>query len=391
MTTRGGIAFGLFALLLLAGLATGISEIFAAAFMAGFLLAFALASSIAGVFVLRIRQSVGSTAMVRGNDTEAAAAFSGFPILPVVVYVTMDSPDGMSRRYASFLWGNRRPELRQPLSCPHRGLWPAGISRLRCGDLFGFFRLPFPRARRPEAQPPLVIYPELYVIPGQPPVPPPSLEYSEKNPVTADQGDSFSDTRLYRSGDPLKRIHWKLSIRTRELHTRQYEMSVDQTVLILLDNSRWEKDGEQEETALGYADMASECAAALVYYYLGSGHAVRLLWEDGGIDVLSREDFEEAYTLLASLEFRAERPLADWMPEALGDLGRICALYGITREPQPEILDCLIGVPSPRRPAVLICSASEELAADGEAVAEGLRVLPVSAPRDILERLGGWQ
>ena len=389
MTTRGGAALGIFALALLAGLATGISEIFVAAFMAGFLLAFALASSIAGVFVLRVRQSVGATAVVRGNDTEASVAFSGFLLLPAVVYVTMDSRDGVSRQYASFLWGSRSPALRQPLSCPHRGLWPAGIAKLRCGDLFGFFRLPFPRSRRPEAQPPLVIYPELYVIPGQPPVPPPSLEYSEKNPVTADQGDSFSDTRLYRSGDPLKRIHWKLSVRTRELHTRQYEMSVDQTVLILLDNSRCAD--EQREVGLGYADMASECAAALVYYYLGSGHAVRLLCADGGIDVLSREDFEEAYTLLASMEFQAERPLADWMPEALDDLGRLCALYIITREPAADILDGLAGVPSPRRPAMLICSASEELAVDGEAVAEGLRVLPVSAPRDILERLGGWQ
>ena len=52
----------------------------------------------------------------------------------------------------------------------------------------------------------------------------------------ADAGDSFSAPRSYQPGDPLKRIHWKLSVKTRELYTRQYEIAVERHVLLILDN-----------------------------------------------------------------------------------------------------------------------------------------------------------
>ena len=35
---------------------------------------------------------------------------------------------------------------------------------------------------------------------------------------------SPEDTRAYRLGDPFKRIHWKLSIRARELIVRRFEI-----------------------------------------------------------------------------------------------------------------------------------------------------------------------
>ncbi|HIW73231.1 MAG TPA: DUF58 domain-containing protein [Firmicutes bacterium] len=389
MTRRSIAALVLFALLLLAGLATGISEIFVAVFMTGFLLTFALVSSIAGVFVLRVRQSVSPAALVRGGESTGLARLGGAFFLPAVVCCTWDSPDGDRRPFAALLWGWREAAITCPLPCPHRGVWRAEVSRLSCGDIFGLFSFPIPASRRPAPPSPLVVYPELYAIPGRPPLPFPSMEYSEKNAVTADQGDSFADTRPYRSGDPLKRIHWKLSVRTGELHTRQYEMSRDQAVLILLDDSA--VPGEETEAALGYADMAAECAAALAYYYLLHGQAVRLLCSAGETYAAGLDDFEALYTRLAGMEFGTEGSFTDWIPEVLADLHLVCACHLITRRPDKAVLDCLVGVPARTRPASLICSVTDGAPLQGEALEQGLKILPVSAPRDILERLGGGQ
>ena len=389
MTRRSIAALVIFALLLLAGFATGISEIFVAAFMAGFLLTFALVSAIAGVFSLRMGQELSPYALVRGGEVQAKALVGGLFVLPAVVKWKWEAPDGGRHAYAALRWGKKTAAVCCRFSCPHRGVWTAGVEGLACGDLFGLFSLPVPAARRPMAPPALIVYPELYAIPGRPPLPVPSLEYSEKNTVTADQGDSFSDTRLYRSGDPLKRIHWKLSIRTGELHTRQYEMSMDQEVLILLDDSA--EEGEAPGAALGYADMATECAAALAYYYASHGQAVRLLCTGGGSGARNLDEFEALYTHLASMEFGTEEAFADWLSGVLTDLHTVSACHVITRRPDPAILDSLVGVPAPRRPAFLICSAAAAIPPEGEALEEGLRILPVSAPRDILERLGGGQ
>ncbi len=389
MTGRGIAAVLLFALLLLAGFATGISEIFVAAFMAGFLLAFALASALAGAFALRVKQSVSSAALVRGGIAEGRAVLEGLFVLPAAVRCVWASPAGGRLVYAALRWGKRPSTVSCPLLCPHRGAWEAGIVRLTCGDVFGLFCLPVPASRHPAPLAPLLVYPELYAIPGQPPLPPASMEYSEKNTRTADQGDSFSDTRLYRSGDPLKRIHWKLSIRTGELHTRQYEMSLDQRALILLDDSVC--GGEDPEAALGYADMAAECAAALAYYYLSHRQGVLLLSAGERVDAAGPDDFDELYTALAGMAFDAQQPAAVWLPQALADLRAVCACYVITRRPSDDVLDCLKGVPAPRRPAVLVCPSAADIPKEGEALEQGLRILPVSAPRDILARLGGVQ
>ena len=82
----------------------------------------------------------------------------------------------------------------------------------------------------------MTVYPLLHELAGEPSAWSESTEYNESRMVTADYGESFAGTRPYRDGDSLKRIHWKQTIRTRELHTRQYEQASDTEVTILLDD-----------------------------------------------------------------------------------------------------------------------------------------------------------
>ena len=49
--------------------------------------------------------------------------------------------------------------------------------------------------------------------------------------------NSPSDVRTYAPGDPMKKIHWKLSLRKRELLVRRFEEPALPDALVLMDQS----------------------------------------------------------------------------------------------------------------------------------------------------------
>ena len=92
--TRRGISFLVsFALLLLAGLATGYREIFLAVFSFGLLLLTALLSSLLGAVLLRCRQTLASTAVVREEAAALQLDFSGVAVLPVLAAISARLPE----------------------------------------------------------------------------------------------------------------------------------------------------------------------------------------------------------------------------------------------------------------------------------------------------------
>ncbi|MDO8530823.1 MAG: DUF58 domain-containing protein [Dehalococcoidia bacterium] len=108
---------------------------------------------------------------------------------------------------------------RYRFSCPRRGYFAFGPTRVRSGDLFGFFQkdMTFPDADH------LLVYPKI--------VPLDNLGIPSKDPF----GDLrvrrhlFQDpvrvvtTRDYAAGDPQRYIHWKASARTGRLQSKVFE------------------------------------------------------------------------------------------------------------------------------------------------------------------------
>ena len=87
--------------------------------------------------------------------------------------------------------------------------------RGRVYDALGLFRLPL---RLPNLSP-MVILP-----PARPPVPMPQMDQFLHQQMKAKVGGGYSeqhDHRAYRPGDPVKDIHWKLSLKTEELVVRE--------------------------------------------------------------------------------------------------------------------------------------------------------------------------
>ena len=124
-----------------------------------------------------------------------------------------------------------RVTRRFPVLCDQRGCFSFGPTRLRSGDLFGFFR----RTMMIETTNTLMVYPRLVPL--------------EELGIASHQ--FFGDIRLrqhlfqdpvltagvreYAPGDSLKRIHWKSTARVGRLQTKQFEPTTTVDISIFLD------------------------------------------------------------------------------------------------------------------------------------------------------------
>lgn len=397
MTARGGVLSVFFALLLLAGLATGIREIYYVVLVLGILLAAGLLAALCGAFSLRAAQFLPGRMTVRGEGAGLQVRLTGLVLLPVTVQVRMMVPGpplpGTKERPLEewgtlTLWPCRLDRaLSITVPCQHRGAWPTGIRRVLVYDVMGLFALPLRRKAVFSTEEPLIVYPRLYELEAEIPPLPVGTDYSEKRPIVADHGDSFAGTRLYRDGDSLKRIHWIQTIRTREIHTRQYEISTEQYGLLILDT-----EVPPYMNRLAYGDMAGETAAALALHYLEGGCPVRLLCLNsagaGGVaedwSAAGPEDFFPLYELLATAPFTAHPQPLDASCLLEGNWGQVRTVHLITSRPSPHLFEVLHTFTRRHCQAVCIVPMTAEAGSWISLAGElNVRVVAISRPEEI--------
>ena len=124
-----------------------------------------------------------------------------------------------------------RVTRRFPMRCEQRGCFVFGPTRIRSGDLFGFFRKEMMISKLDY----LFVYPRLVPL-DKLGIPSKQLfgdirikQHLFQDPVLT------AGVRDYRSGDSLKRIHWKSSARLGKLQTRIYEPTTTIDISLFLD------------------------------------------------------------------------------------------------------------------------------------------------------------
>ena len=147
---------------------------------------------------------------------------------------------------------------------PRCGKLALTLSELRVFDLFGLVG-----AKKPvELSAPSLVLPDIWPV---------ELSVSERQSPDMDSdeysmyhpGDDPSETfalREYLSGDRIKNIHWKLSEKTDHLMVRQLGLPVNNSILLVLDNSADTAPSAAEREALGEAVVsvsAALCEAGL--------------------------------------------------------------------------------------------------------------------------------
>ncbi len=260
------------AMLLVAAFSTGSAVFLAAAAV----LVLVVLSSLAGVCwaarTLEVSGSMSGRTVQRGEDvllTVTVRHRGIIPIAPVLLelYATPEIPETAVRLKDA---PGRTQKLTLPFHATHVGVSSPGVKSCTVEDLFGLFSITkAPNAACSE----LLVLPlpfqveDLSFAPGDS-----GLETMAR---ATEDVTSPSDIRAYMPGDALKKIHWKLSARKRELVVRRFEEPVLPDALVLMDCSPPPSWGHPEAEA-DVRDALLETAASVVAGQMANDHAVRL-------------------------------------------------------------------------------------------------------------------
>ena len=252
---------------------------------------------------LSVANRLAERTVRRGEDVllEITVRHQGIlPIAPLIVHLAA-TPDAPEAEMTLRDMPGKRQRLQLPFHAAHIGVSRPGIRAVTVSDLFGMVSV----TKTPEVE-----SGELIVVPTP-------FEVDELTFAPGDSGletmaratedvNNPADVRGYQPGDAMKKIHWKLSLRKRELMVRRFEEPVLPDALVLMDCSEPPKIGHEEAEA-DMRDALLETAASVMAQTLRTEHEARLplqgehpieLYKGMGLPIilenLARADFSEA-------------------------------------------------------------------------------------------------
>ncbi|MSQ30747.1 MAG: DUF58 domain-containing protein [Dehalococcoidia bacterium] len=168
----------------------------------------------------------------------------------------------------------RQDHLEWPitLQAVRRGYYRVGPTRLRSGDIFGFFEREEETGRPVDG---IVVYPLTYPLPdlGLDSARP-FGEYRGGNRIYEDPSRVIG-VREYQSGDAMKRIDWYATARIGRLQSRLYEPSREQSVIVALNIPTFELSWQGSDPVLLERGVA--VAASIARWAADGGLALGLV------------------------------------------------------------------------------------------------------------------
>lgn len=258
--------------LLLAAFSTGSPIFLTAAVLIVLLVAFSFLGVWQAARTLEVHSDLSGRSVQRGESVMLTVTVKHRGIIPIApmlleLYATQDTPETAVQLKDA---PGRTQKLTLPFHAAHVGVSSPGVKSCTVEDLFGLFAI----TKQPKAaQSELLVLPlpfqveQLTFAPGDS-----GLETMAR--ATEDVTNP-SDIRAYMPGDALKKIHWKLSARKRELVVRRFEEPVLPDALVLMDCSPPPSWGHPEAEA-DVRDSLLETAASVMNSQMATDHAVRL-------------------------------------------------------------------------------------------------------------------
>jgi uncharacterized protein (DUF58 family) len=206
-----------------------------------------------------------------GQSTDVVVTLSNSGALPILWVLVEDLlPDFSIRQKPSrlsvkgkriqvvSLGGRKTRTIKYTVTYLMRGYYPIGPTLLETGDVFGLHR----RHR--------VIGKPVYVMVYPKVLPLPKYDFASERPIGEIrlQNRLFEDptrtagVREYQVGDPLQRVHWKVTARTGVLHCRVYEPTSLAGATILVD---FHEDGYHKRGEPYRSDLVVTTAASIAY------------------------------------------------------------------------------------------------------------------------------
>lgn len=271
MTRRLLVLIGVLGLMWVSALSLGDPLFYYIALALSLMVGYALLSVLFALPTLRLYQQMNEGKYERGEGGALqlrASTLSPLPLAPLKIelqlpegkaWVSLNIPFPQESKADFSLWFT------------HVGVWDCGILSYTLSDPFELFVI-----KRRYPQPPC----RALVLPRNFEVDP--LRFSEMDDGRAlpnrsgEDVTSPEDIRSYRPGDPIKRIHWKLSSRKRELLVRRFEIPAPPDTLILLDCYDPEGGENAPDGLMRLRDTLCETALTVAKMQMEAGQPVRL-------------------------------------------------------------------------------------------------------------------
>lgn len=236
--------------------------------------AFAYASVRMAEKSVKVENALSGGKVNRGDVVSMDIAVSHkslLPIAPVALNMRATSNTPAGTIHLTQL-GKRRQRVVHKFAADHVGAMFPGVESYIVADVFGFFK----REKTPDLD-----GQELLVLPVPFDVEPLTFAAGDMGVETMKRAmedpSSPSDFRTYQQGDPLKRIHWKMSARKREIFVRQFEEPALPDALVLLDTSPPRLgEGADPSSASFLKDALLETAASVVACQIRQDNPVRM-------------------------------------------------------------------------------------------------------------------
>ena len=270
MTRRGWAAMAVLITSAISGLSLGNALYMYIAILMALVFAYAFVTCLWARLTAWCGQRLSGASVPRGEKVTLRVGAEHRCPLPVSGMRGVFLYNGQEQEYLFPARPFRAQERRLPMDARHVGVYDAGLKDLTVSDIFGLFRFRVP-IRDTSA---LTVLPRPFDIDK-----PRMILGDEGNAALARTQEDYNapdDVRAYRTGDAMKRIHWKLSSRKRELLVRRFETPAPPDTLILLDCDEPRGGENVNEGKACLRDAMCETAVAVARMQMEDGSPVRL-------------------------------------------------------------------------------------------------------------------
>lgn len=232
--------------------------------------------------------------------------------------------------------------IREEIYCDIRGRFPLGMTKIQISDLFGLFNFTLDLARQSYHRPLYIdVWPRILHLTS---LPIPQIDHEgslSSNMIGTEEFSNISDIRQYRFGDPLKKIHWKLSSKLQEIQVKNYETDTQPEILFYIDSS-YTKD--RDMVSYKTEDQVVECATAIIYYLLSNWISLEMItYSDArqGLTARNLQDFDKLYAFLTQVSFSSSFTITEVLKMEYHTLSRGTGVFLIVKNLSPQLFNIL--------------------------------------------------
>lgn len=234
-------------------------------------------------------------------------------------------------------------ECVEKIYCRYRGRWPIGVKKVEIRDFFNLISIRLDVTRfLSHKSITLLVRPKILHLGSLPMRRKNDEGPMETAPRLTDDTAMLSDIRKYVIGDQMKKIHWKLTARQREIMVKNYEETSLPDLLLYMDTSI----GKLEKLdRLNLEDTLVESATAVVHYLLENYMPTSLIfYSDKRVHLHGSrpEHFQSFYSVLSEMPFDGKWAAEDVLMNDLKLVTHAGNLFLITCSISDKLFDLLM-------------------------------------------------